>query len=907
MAKQSGDNEAKAAAVSKNRLQVLRDIAKVEAEIVKNKEKGINYDEALSKKLEKQEKLLSKIDKYTEKISSGAKQQLETFADLESSISSISSLQSGLKDTLQNSVKLGIEFSKSMDMVQAPNAIGFTEINRLMAEISSTTAELAQLNADDAAAIELKSNKISSLNAMMSDTIRGMAEEMGTYSDIEKSMLINAQEHFKVLQASSLQASKFASMSNESKEIYEELGSDLEGIEKTFKKLAITTQIFFSSFKNAAGMTLMFAGGLVDDFLEVSKSIGGSVTQMTGFKAQVFGVSKILGDEAGRSVTALAENLGNANDVTVGLGINVGVMTNRLGVSGDEAATLVNQFGNLSGLSSDTALNTMEAASQLASANGVAPGAVMSDIAKNTEFFALYAKDGGANIAQAAIQARKLGVDLGTAAKISDNLLDYQSSVESEMQASVLLGRDLNLQKARELAYAGDSAGAMKAALDAAGGINEYNKMDVYQRRAVAEAIGVGADELQKMVANQEHAETSVGKLEAQFSSVYATAEELAKTVAGTAVKGVGGMLIGMKDFKTQVRDAKEGFNFIKDSAKGIGGFLTGNKGAFKGLLDTQETGAIKGLSKGGGADTSIKPKTKGGTDQTSVAKGLKEMGKPGVSMGILNTALAGPAFLLFSLGTPGMMAMSAFGTPAGIGLKGLATGLKGFGKVSIASVGVLAATGLAFAVMTAGAIGLAAVALLGAPAGAGLSALSFGLQALGKAGMAAIEGIAVLGLFGIALIPLTYALSLLGPIIESVSSGLIGIIESIGTGIATVVGSITTMMTSILPLLNLDAAASLFAVAGGFTALSASLIAFAGASLLAVPGMLAVGAFNALGGDTLLGGGESGGGAGGGEGSLLEEIKGLRADIKAQPIIVQLDGRQVYMSNLRQQKNKSN
>ena len=31
----------------------------------------------------------------------------------------------------------------------------------------------------------------------------------------------------------------------------------------------------------------------------------------------------------------------------------------------------------------------------------------MSDIAGNTELFATYAKDGGANIARAAIQARK--------------------------------------------------------------------------------------------------------------------------------------------------------------------------------------------------------------------------------------------------------------------------------------------------------------------------------------------------------------------------------------------------------------------------------------------------------------------------------------------------------------------
>jgi hypothetical protein len=530
----------------------------------------------------------------------------------------------------------------------------------------------------------------------------------------------------------------------------------------------------------------------------------------------------------------------------------------------------------------------------------------MSDIAQNTEFFALYAKDGGANIAEAAIQARRLGVDLGTASKISDNLLDYQSSVQSEMQASVLLGRNLNLNKARELAYAGDSAGAMKEALRAAGDLAAFEKMGPYEKKALAEAIGVGVDELQKMIANEKHANTQVGKMEAKFDSINGAVREMAAGVTGTAVKGIGGMLIGMKDFKTQVSDAKEGFNFIKDSAKGIGSLLTG------GGMDklNEATTLNKNKTPGASAPSAAKGggKATGGNQQSQMAKGFKEMGKPGVGMGILNTALAGPALLLFSLGTPGMMAISALGANTGIGLSGLSTGLKTFGKVPITAVGILAATGLAFAVMTAGSIGLASVALLGAPAGAGLSALSVGLRALGKAGIAAVQGIGILGLFGIALIPLAYGLSLLGPIIESVAGGLIGIIDSIGTGIATVVGSITTMMTSILPLLSMDAAGALFAVAGGFLAISAALMTFAGASLLATPGMLAVGTFAAVGGDKFLGGGgEAAGGGGGKNDSLLEEIKGLRADIQAQPIIVQLDGRQVYISNLRQQKNKSN
>lgn len=348
------------------------------------------------------------------------------------------------------------------------------------------------------------------------------------------------------------------------------------------------------------------------DIIELAKGVGGTVGQMFQLKAQSFLVSKILGEEAGAAVTSLAEKLGNANEVTLGTSIAVGTMANRLGVSGDEAAQLVNQFGNLSGLSNSTAMNTMEAASQLASANGVAPAAVMKDIAENTEFFALYAKDGGANIAQAAIEARRLGVDLGTAAKISDNLLDYQTSVQSEMEASVLLGRNLNLNKARELAYAGDSVGAMKEALKAAGGINEFNKMDVYQKKAVAEALGTSVSELQQMSANMERAATPAGKLEESFNATTAFVREMGAGIAGTAVKGIGGMLIGMKDFKTQVADAKEGFTFLKDAAKGIGSYVTGGGvGKLNEALKGRTEKAIGEIGKGG----AIAPPTPGSSD----------------------------------------------------------------------------------------------------------------------------------------------------------------------------------------------------------------------------------------------------------------------------------------------------
>jgi hypothetical protein len=868
MAKKLVDEEKSALAASTNRLQVLERIAEIEEKIAKKREEGVDYDIELVKALEKEEKILSKIDKYTQKISGGLKEQLDTYSELGTSIGNLSSLQDGIKNTLKDSVKFGIEFSDSIGQIQAPNKAGFMEINRLMGDISIATSELAQLNEDDAAGRLLKTSQIESMQTQMLQTMGGMAQKMGEMNDIERSILENSIKQKDALFEATDQASKFSRISKDTKEIYEELGSDLDGLQKTFKKFALTAEIFFSSFSNLAGMSLIYVGGLVDDFNELAKGVGGTVTQMFQLKAQSFAVSKLLGEEAGSAVTSLAEKLGDANDVTLKLSLGVGALTGRLGVSGEEAATLVNQFGNLSGKSSEVAMNTMEATSQLASANGVAPAGVMKDIAQNTEFFALYAKDGGANIGQAAIQARKLGVDLGTASKISDNLLDYQSSVQSEMQASVLLGRNLNLNKARELAYAGDAAGAMKEALNAAGGIDAYNKMDVYQRRAVAEAIGVGASELQQMVANQEKAETSVGKLEGKFDAVSATVREMAAGIAGTAVKGIGGMLIGIKDFKSQVSQAKEGLDFIKDSAKGIGSLLTGDKGA--GLTDALDSAQTKSMKSLGKPPVEL-PELPSAPTQTSVAGPLTKSGKPDMRFAS-NKSIA-----------PKMDTSNLDKTTKSVGGINATDLIKGAAALLImaAALFVVAKALQEFNTVEPESLLKAGAALVGLGTAMFVLGTIFSNPLLAEG--LAVATVGILG-FGAALALAGVGAKLFGEGFSLVSASLPSIVEQLSA----------LSQVSFLPI---------FGLATALTTLGASLALVAVSGLAALPVLAGIGlAAGAVG--MMMGGGEGGESK---DDALLTEIQGLRADIKAQPIIVQLDGRQVYINNLRQQKNKSN
>jgi len=239
----------------------------------------------------------------------------------------------------------------------------------------------------------------------------------------------------------------------------------------------------------------------------IGKQFGAmGVTQMRGdlVKAQVaFQGMGYSADEAFQTIADLNSQFGISLDEATDMAKTVGDISKSLGISLSDGTQLVGMFTTMGGLTEEAAENLIKSTAALAQANGVAPQAVLADVAKSTQTFAKFGKDGGENIMRAAIQARKLGIELDTVAGISESLLDFQGSLAKEMEASMLIGRDINLQKARELSLAGDLEGLQKEILDIVGSEEEFNKMNVLQRQALADAVGMQVDELGKVIAAQ--------------------------------------------------------------------------------------------------------------------------------------------------------------------------------------------------------------------------------------------------------------------------------------------------------------------------------------------------------------------------------------------------------------------
>jgi hypothetical protein len=403
--------------------------------------------------------------------------------------------------------------------------------------------------------------------------------------------------------------------------------------------------------------------------------------------------------------------------------------------------------------------------------------------------------------------------------------------------------------------------------------------------------MGTSVEELQKMVTNQEQAATMGGKINATFSLLGETINGGLNKYLGTSLEALGGMVMAGAQMGGSF--AQMGFD-VKGMASRIPiiGKLFG--GGTPGGAPTPPT---PGGPPTPGVPDNVIPNESIGDKLKSLAEGLKEMGNAQVLFGALNLIPTALGLVTMVVGIPSLIAIGAFGSKAGVALQELGAGLQSMGNgQAFAGSLVLAATGLAFSLFGIdGVIGLAGVALLGAAAGTGLTALGGGLASFGAtAGTVGWLGVAVILALAAAFVAFGYGLNLMTPAIEAIGNAITNIIGSIASGISTIVGSITTMMQTLLPLMNMENAAGLLAMAGGFAALSVSLMGFAMASIMAIPGMIAVGAFVALGGGDLLGGG--GGEAGGSDGmdELIAEIKGLRADLSSGKIGVNMDGQKV-------------
>ena len=115
-------------------------------------------------------------------------------------------------------------------------------------------------------------------------------------------------------------------------------------------------------------------------------------------------------------------------------------------------------------------------------------------------------------IADAAATARSLGMELSKVDGIASSLLDFESSIENELQAELLLGKDINLEKARQAALNNDLATVAKEISKQAGSAAEFGEMNRIQQEALAKSVGMSREDLAQTLFVQEQLVGATGK-----------------------------------------------------------------------------------------------------------------------------------------------------------------------------------------------------------------------------------------------------------------------------------------------------------------------------------------------------------------------------------------------------------
>lgn len=480
-------------------------ILKLRERIAELEEREGELTEEQTAQLLKAEVQLAKILKFNEKILKAKLGSATVDSELSSQIkgqisdvASLSSIYNGLKQT--NIANLRIA-QQSLSTVQA----GLLKDEDKKAILESTLEgvkglqdlqkQLAESGPEELEKQEAIREQYKFQESLLRDTLT-VKQQQGELTDKEFQALkkiLDSQQSGLVV------ASKYATINAETKEIIQGQIDAYKAVGKTIRGVIGTAKVLANPI-GMAGAALIGLGKTLDRVGEVNKELGTTFADMTVQSAAM----SVFFENYAQTVKSLNKEFGSASQASGTMALNVEAMAMTFGVSQAEASTLVGTFSRLNGNSSEVGFNMAETSRQFARQNDLNPSQLLADMAASTEEFALYGKDGGKNILMAAGYAQKLGVEMSTLSKVTDGLLDFESSITKELELGALLGRNISFDRARALAYEEDMAGAVRETIRELGGIEAFNQMDPIAKRKAAEAVNLTVGELQKMASLQE-------------------------------------------------------------------------------------------------------------------------------------------------------------------------------------------------------------------------------------------------------------------------------------------------------------------------------------------------------------------------------------------------------------------
>ena len=597
---------------ARERLSIEQKIADVAKEINELKEQSAKAEEKEQKAIEQKR---AKAQKYLDQLTEGRKTYEDIEKKTEATIDNIGRMATAEYDISEAKRKQNA-YQKEIEKIDKSKGIYTENEKKNLITILESQKEILGTN------IGLAKSAKDQLDA--SDQLLGvLGFSVSRLKDMKKQAalfvrVLSKNPLFMILVAATALAASFLDSVRHTRELSKNLNMSLVTSQKLSRELKGATFSFGFIAEQFKKLSEGDFAGIAKDFADAGKNLLLGVTQ-----SDITETMNTLKSLEGRifskdDAVAIAQSAKT-------LGLTSESMTNvakQMQLAGSGANNITEALEQVKGLAVDMGALEVDNVKDIEG--------IMKDIANNTEAFAAYGKDGGANMIKAAAHARKLGLELGSMVKISDSLLDFESSIEKEMEASLMIGKQLNYDRARALALEGDMAGAAREVANQVGGLGGFNKMNVLQKRAMAESVGLGVSEFQKLlggggetedpvIKSQDELKGSIDKLtEAMGKAQMQTAKDL---LAGTAALGVAGFA-GFKGVKA-VAGSKVGQKVLG----GIPGLKNLAGAGSKTAKNLSEKQVLAGFG-GKAAKEAMEKKIKEQAMETGAKKGIGFFGK---------------------------------------------------------------------------------------------------------------------------------------------------------------------------------------------------------------------------------------------------------------------------------------
>ena len=302
--------------------------------------------------------------------------------------------------------------------------------------------------------------------------------------------------------------------------------------------------------------------------LDITNMSKGNATTTAGLQETLLSVNKTLGtstmlsEEMLVQFTQMRKMAGFTNEELMGIA-SISLAT------GKDMEAITGEF--------------MAQATISASQNGVLLNEkdLLKDIGKVSAATTLSFAKNPKLIGEAVATAKALGMEMSKVEGIADSLLDFESSIENELQAELLLGKDINLEKARQAALNNDLATVAREISNQIGDSAEFSKMNRIQQEALAKSVGMNREDLAQTLFVQEQLVGATGeqaekKEELINASIKAIGlEATQKKLAEDGVKGLQNQQSQAERLANTMDKLKEVFVSVAEPILAIGMALT--------------------------------------------------------------------------------------------------------------------------------------------------------------------------------------------------------------------------------------------------------------------------------------------------------------------------------------------